>query len=177
MKRILIFLLALILVGCSTKQANNSGGSTGSSDPVNLSGTWQVSSLTLGGVSIPVSGTKTITESGPGVGADGTTVLSDVSKGYTETLTITQSGGLLSGTITIPAKFSTVGFSGTWNNGQINITAPVNCLAGGTITLTLNATVTGNQIQGTYNVTGSTFNCDAALAMMGSGTYTLSMVQ
>ena len=148
--RKLIVLLLLVLPNIGLTGCSGSGGSSNSSIPsssaIDLGGTWTLTTTSTQGQR-NLSATATVTQTGAGVGKDGaTTLTAPMAK-----LVISQTGTVISGTITNTLSSQAFNFSGTLSNGNLFATGPTVCASSnkpevGSIT----ATVTSTTIQGSY---------------------------
>lgn len=140
--------ITLLLAGCSGSGAPSTGGSSNS--PLNMAGTWTVSTVSTQGHG-GSSGTATITQSGDGLGANGTTTIA----APIGQIAISQTGTALTGTITnllVPITFN---FIGTLSSGNLTISGSTPCGGGtkATQSTSITGTATSNSMQGNYTIT------------------------
>ena len=132
--------LLLLAIAC------NSCGNSSSKPAVNMAGTWTVQAVStqLG----TLSGTATVAQSGAGLGNNGTTTLTAA----VGTIAISESGPILTGTLTDSIKGINYSFSGTLSGGNIAIEgSAVSCVLSASIT----GTITSTSMQGNYTITRS----------------------
>jgi hypothetical protein len=150
MKRISVLslsvLLSVILTSCSGVSSNSA---------LDLAGTWTLKAVSTKSQG-SFSGTATITQSGSGLGTNGTTTLT----APIGQVSISQTGTALTGTITYSLLRSTSGkvnfdfdFIGTFSNGNLTITGTTGVAPSCISATSISGTVTSNSIQGTYTIT------------------------
>lgn len=142
--------LVLLPLACSSNSgSNSSGGNSG----MNLAGSWTVTAISSEGRGT-VSGTADLQQSGQGPGTNGLTTLTAV----VGSISISQSGTALTGTITDSIKGVTYNFSGTLSGENLTITGSAPCSVQGTQAVNITGTITSTSMQGAYTITRSS-NC------------------
>jgi len=148
--------IAIFLTSCT---GGISSGSGSGNSAINMAGTWKITTVSTSG-NAPNDGfsgfsgaTMPLSQSGVGLGVNGETTLSAT----IGTITLTQSGAVLIGTITysIPVMGGpkvSYNFAGTLSGGSFTITGSVSCGGNSTQSTTLVGTVTSNSASGTYTV-------------------------
>lgn len=142
--------LALLSVACSSNSSSNS--SSGSSG-MNMAGAWTVTAISSEGQGT-VSGTASVEQLGQGPGTNGVTTLTAV----VGSISVSQSGTGLTGTITNSIKGVTYNFSGTLSDDNLTITGSAPCSVQGTQSVSITGTITSTNMQGNYTIT-RTSNC------------------
>jgi hypothetical protein len=149
--------LALLLIAC------NSGGSS-ISNPSNLAGNWTLTATSTQGHG-SFSGSTAVSQTGVGLGTNGTTTLS-ATPGH---ISVSQTGTALTGTITY--GLLAYNFTGTLSGSSFTATGSSPICPGVTITTSITGTVTSNSAQGTYTVTRG-LNCSYGYPYSDAGTFT-----
>jgi hypothetical protein len=140
--------LALLPVACSSNSNTSSGNPA-----LNLAGSWTVTAASSEGKGT-VSGTANVAQSGQGLGTNGLTTLTAV----VGSISFSQSGTSLTGTITDSMKGVTYNFTGTLSGDNLTITGSAACSVQGTQSVSLTGTITSTSTQGSYTITRSS-NC------------------
>jgi len=148
---------ALLSVGCSS---NSSGGNSG----INMAGAWTVTTASSEGKGT-VSGSANVAQSGQGLGTDGVTTLTAA----VGSISFSQSGTSLTGTITDSTKSVTYNFTGILSGDSLTITGSAPCSVQGTQSVSLTGTITSSSTQGNYTITRSS-NCNSGDAGTWTGT-------
>ncbi len=163
--RIAIAGLSMVLAAGITLSLTACGGAGAPSGPssLNLAGTWTVKAVSTQGHGTS-SGTAAVSQSGQGLGVNGSTTLAAPIGG----MTVSQTGTALTGTITNSMKAATFNFTGTLFSGALTITGSTSCGVNSTQTLSMTATLASNAAQGTYTVS-HTANCYSST---DAGTFT-----
>ena len=138
--------LALLSAACSS---NSSGGNSG----LNMAGAWTVTATSSEGKGT-VSGTANVAQSGQGLGTNGVTTLTAV----VGSISFSQTGTSLTGTITDSIKSVTYNFTGTLSGDNLTITGSAPCSVQGTQSVNMSGTITSSSTQGNYTITRSS-NC------------------
>jgi hypothetical protein len=138
--------LALLPVACSS---NSSSGNSG----MNLAGAWTVTAASSEGKGT-VSGAANLVQSGQGLGTNGLTTLTAV----VGSISFSQSGASLTGTITDSIKGVTYNFTGTLSGDSLTIAGSAPCSVQGTQSVSLTGTISSASTQGNYTITRSS-NC------------------
>ena len=138
--------LALLPVACSS---NSSSGNSG----MNLAGAWTVTAASSEGKGT-VSGAANLVQSGQGLGTNGLTTLTAV----VGSISFSQSGASLTGTITDSIKGVTYNFTGTLSGDSLTIAGSAPCSVQGTQSVSLTGTISSASTQGNYTITSSS-NC------------------
>jgi hypothetical protein len=147
--------LVLFAVACNTTDPSSNSGSN---SPMNMAGNWTITAIsTLGQGTF--SGTTDVAQSGQGIGTNGATTLTAV----VGSISVSQSGTNLTGTLTNSIKGNIYSFTGTLSGGNITITGstPSCYFSGGTTSATsisIIGTVTSTSMQGNYAITRNA-NC------------------
>ena len=149
---------AFFLTACS-----NPGSTGSSSSALGLAGTWTLAAASTMGHG-NFSATAAVTQSGTGLGVNGSTTLSSPGG----KATITQSGTTLSGTAENTAQTSGFTFTGTLSSGNLTLTASAGCGSAGTVTGTFTGTISSSSVKGTYKLTPGA-NC---MVTGDAGTFT-----
>ena len=136
------FLLAL--TGCNT------GGSISSNSAINMAGTWTIKAVSTQGHG-NFSGTASVSQSGVGLGVNGTTTFT-ASIG---SITVSQSGTALTGTLTNSIRKITYNFTGTLSGDNFTITGSTISDPGSVSSTAIIGPITSNSVQGTYTITRS----------------------
>lgn len=138
--------LALSALACNgTNPSNN----LSSNSPINIAGNWTITATSTQGHGT-VSTTAEVVQSGQGMGTDGLTTLS----GDVGSITISQSGTNLTGTITNSIKSVSYDFTGNLSGGNITITGSVGCGTGmGVQSTSITGTITSTAMHGNYTIT------------------------
>jgi hypothetical protein len=142
--------LALLPVACSSSSSSSS--SSGNSG-MNMAGAWTVTAVSTEGKGT-VSGAANVEQSGQGLGTNGVTTLTAV----VGSISFSQSGTSLTGTITDSIKSVTYNFTGTLSGDNLTITGSAPCSVQGTQSVNLSGTITSTSTQGNYTITRSS-NC------------------
>jgi len=119
-----------------------------------MAGAWTVTAISSEGKGT-VSGSANVAQSGQGLGAGGVTTLT-VAVG---SISFSQSGTSLTGTITDSTKAVTYNFTGTLSGDNLTITGSAPCSGQGTQSVSLTGTITSTSTQGNYTITRSS-NCN-----------------
>lgn len=136
--------LLLFAVACNgANPSNNSGGNS----PMNVAGNWTLTVTSTQGQGT-VSATADVTQSGQGIGANGTTTLS----GAAGNISIAQSGTNLTGILTNGINGVNYNFLGTLSGSNITIAGSVACGMGVQST-SITGTISSTKMHGTYTVT------------------------
>lgn len=146
---LLASVLALLAVACSNNSSNSSSGASG----MNMAGAWTATAVSSQGQGT-VSGTANVAQSGLGLGTDGVTTFTAV----VGSISFTQSGTTLIGTITDSIKGINYTFTGTLSGNNFTIAGSAPCSVQGTQSVSITGTLTSNNIQGSYTTTRSS-NC------------------
>jgi hypothetical protein len=142
--------LALLLVACSS---NSGGNSSSGNSALNMAGAWTITAASSEGKGT-VSGTANVAQSGQGLGTNGMTTLTAV----VGSISFSQSGTGLTGTITDSIKGVTYNFTGTLSGDNLTVTGSAPCSVQGTQSVSLTGTITSTSTQGSYAITRSS-NC------------------
>ena len=156
-----LMLFALLLfVGCNGISKTGSSGNSA----INMAGAWTATVVSTQGQGT-VSGTTNVEQSGQGPGTNGVTTLTAV----VGSITVSQSGTSLTGTLTNSLKGITYNFTGTLSGNNLTITgsAPCSNIQGSTTSISITGTITSTSMQGNYTITRSS-NC----AFGDAGTWT-----
>lgn len=137
--------ISLGLAACNSGTSNTSNNP--SSSALNLAGTWTVITTSTQGHG-STSTTAALTQSGTGIGVDGSTTLSAPAG----SIAMTESGTALSGTVTQGTR-KVFSFSGTLSNGNLSLSGTNACSGQVVETNTIAGTVTSTKISGTYTLT------------------------
>lgn len=151
--------LALLPVACSS---NSSSGNSA----MNMAGAWTATAVSSQGHGT-VSSTTNVEQSGQGLGTNGATTLTAV----VGSITISQSGTSLTGTLTDSIKDIIYNFTGTLSGDNLTITgsAPCSNIQGSTTSISITGTITSTSMQGNYTITRSS---DCASGDAGTWTAT-----
>lgn len=142
--------LALLPVACSSNSGSNGSGGNAA---MNMAGAWTVTAVSTEGKGT-VSGTANLAQLGQGLGTNGVTTLTAV----VGSISFSQSGTSLTGTITDSIKGVTYSFTGTLSGENLTITGSAPCSVQGTQSVSLTGTITSTSTQGSYTITRSS-NC------------------
>jgi hypothetical protein len=140
--------LALLAVACGSKGNSSSGNSA-----LNLAGAWTITATSSEGKGT-VSGTANVAQSGQGLGTNGVTTLTAV----VGSISFSQSGTGLTGTITDSIKGVAYNFTGTLSGDNLTITGSAPCSVQGTQSVSLTGTIASTSTQGSYTISRSS-NC------------------
>lgn len=156
LRAVLLLGSVLLTVACGSNIPSSS-----SNDPMNMAGNWTITTVSTKGQGT-VSGTANVTQSGQGIGTNGTTTLTAV----IGSITVSQSGTSLTGTITNSIKAVSYNFTGTLSGGNITITgsAPCSSFSGSPVVTSITGTITSTGMQGNYTITrgvGCYYSSDA----------------
>jgi hypothetical protein len=136
--------------GCKSSNPSSSLSSNFSSNsPMDVTGNWTLTVTSTQGQGT-VSATGDVAQSGQGLGTNGVTTLS--ANGIIGSITISQSGSNLTGTLSNPMKGVSYNFTGTLSGGNITITGSVAC-GMGVQTTTISGTVSSTKMHGDYTTT------------------------
>ena len=136
--------LALFAVASnSTNPSNNFS----SNSPMNVAGNWTITLTSTQGQGT-ISATADVAQSGQGIGTNGVTTLT----GVVGSITVSQSGTNLTGTLTNSIKGVNYNFTGTLSGGNITITGSVACGMGIQSTNII-GTITSTKLHGNYTIT------------------------
>jgi hypothetical protein len=137
--------IALFLTACS-----GGGGTSGSSSggPLNLAGTWTATVTSTEGQGT-FTGNAAVTQSGEGLGVNGSTTLSAPGG----QVVLSQTGTALTGKITNSVQSMSFNFTGTLSSGNLTLTGSTSCGTAGTQTLAITGTITSSAVKGTYKLT------------------------
>lgn len=140
--------ITFIISACGGGSASSTNGSGNSA--LNMTGTWTIKAVSTQGYG-NFSGTATVTQSGQGLGVNGTTALTAaVGK-----ITLSQTGTALTGTITNSLQAVTYSFIGTLSNGDFTITGSAPCSESGSQSTSIAGTIASDAAQGTYTISRS----------------------
>jgi uncharacterized protein YdeI (BOF family) len=119
---------------------------------MNMAGAWTATAASTQGQGT-FSGTANVDQSGQGIGTNGATTLTAV----VGSITISQSGTSLTGTLTNSIKDIIYNFTGTLSGDNITITgsAPCSNIQGATTSISITGTITSTSMQGNYTITRS----------------------
>jgi hypothetical protein len=152
MNRIVSASLSMLLAAATLFLSACNGGASGSgsatNSALNLAGTWTVKTVSTQGHGTS-SGTATVTQSGQGLGVNGTTTLS----APIGQIVLSQTGTALTGSITYEMQTTTYNYTGTLSSGNLTITGSASCSATTSQSTSFTGTITSNAIQGTYTIT------------------------
>jgi uncharacterized protein YdeI (BOF family) len=138
-----LLLLAVACNSCSGASSNSSSNS-----PMNMAGNWTLTATSAKGQGT-FSGTADVAQSGTGIGTNGATTLTAV----VGSLSVSQSGTSLTGTLTNSINGNIYSFTGTLSAGNITITGSTPCLDGtGTTSISITGTITSSSMQGNYTI-------------------------
>jgi hypothetical protein len=143
---LLVSAIALLSVACSS---NSSSGNSG----MNMAGAWAITAVSSEGKGT-VSGTASVEQAGQGLGTSGVTTFTAV----VGSVTFSQSGTSLTGTITDSIKGVNYSFTGTLSGDNLTITGSAPCSVQGTQSVSITGTITSTSMQGNYTITRSS-NC------------------
>ncbi len=129
-----------------------SGSSSSTTAALNMAGTWTVKTVSTQGRG-SFSGTATLTQTGQGLGVNGSTTLaSPVGQ-----ISVSQTGTSLTGTITNSLVPITFEYIGTLSSGNITITGSTPCASSKvTESVSITGTITSTNMQGNYTITRPT---------------------
>lgn len=143
--------LAFVLTACGG--GGSSGGSSSSNSAINLAGTWTVTTVSTQGQASygGFSGTAAVSQSGGGLGVNGTTTLTAI----VGSIAVSQTGTALTGTFTNSIQKVSYNFIGTLSRGNFTITASTSC--GGSPnspqeSTSITGTITSDSASGTYTI-------------------------
>lgn len=120
---------------------------------MNLAGAWTITAMSSQGRGT-VSGSANLAQSGQGVGTDGVTIFTAV----VGSISVTQSGTSLTGTISDSVKDVIYNFTGNLSDGNFTITGSAPCSEQGTQSVSITGAITSASLQGNYTITRSS-NC------------------
>ena len=149
---VLLFVGAVSLLPLACSSSSSSNGSSGNSG-MNMAGAWTVTAISSEGKGT-VSGTANVGQSGQGLGTNGVTTFTAV----VGSISFSQLGTSLIGTITDSIKGVTYNFSGTLSGDNLTITGSAPCSVQGTQSVNITGTITSTNMQGNYTITRSS-NC------------------
>jgi hypothetical protein len=144
---------AILLTAC----AGGSGSSNKSA--LSIAGTWTITAVSTEGHG-SFSGTAPMSQSGVGLGINGTTVIT-ASVG---SISVSQTGASLTGTLTSSIQKVSYNFIGTLSGSNFTVAGSTPCSANVNQSTSISGTITSNNAQGTYTITrpsGCYYSSDA----------------
>jgi hypothetical protein len=129
------------------------GASSSSNSAMNMAGAWTVTTVSTQGHG-SFSGTATVSQSGQGLGVNGSTTLAAT----IGQIAVSQTGTALTGIIANSIQKVGYNFIGTLSSGNLTITGSTPCYGasnGTQSTTSITGTITSNSATGTYTITRS----------------------